>query len=436
MDQMPRADDGIANGDLFGDSQQFTGNYDNLFPTGNDQTFDDASWGLNASGYPSLSRAPSSQATPSWAQNTTHLSNSNTPNSFNTANGIYGRSPVHSPAPFAQNNAYGGYPGQQYNYGQPYRPVAQQHVNPGFQAYGHTPVNSATIAPQALAPGPQYAGARQPNDRLSGDIKYGSPAQQPVQAQNTPSLNQNALIQSIPAGEQHGRFSTIDFSQLVKATNAERLAMFAGVGKQPQEFPVNRSTALPAYYKRHSRNELKAMAKNDPKLISKLTSKPLDRAGAFTQRVGQAANTGSPGQAAGNIKYEGDSDSDSDSSESDVSLYSDEEDDLAGAPLPSKRPDEDPKQAVEYDTIKALWRNKRKTIDATSIRKGLGDFWEIVKTIRDRWKDDTNAVTDAEKKGKVGDLALLKSRVRDQRDMLEVAFRTALKHGFRPIIEL
>jgi len=436
MDQMPRANDGIANGNLFGDSQQFTNNYDNLFAPGNDSNFDDASWGINASGYGSLSRAPSSQATPSWPQNTTHLSNSNTSNSFNTANGIYGRSPVHSPAPFGQNNAYGSYPGQQYNYGQPYRQPTQQHVNPGFQTFNHTPVNSATIAPQALAPAIQQSSVKQPNDRLAADFAYGSPGQQPAQAQSTSNATQNALIQSIPAGQQHGRFSTIDFAQLVKATNAERLAMFAGVGKQAQEFPVNRSTALPAYYKRHSRNELKAMAKNDPKLVSRLTSKPSDRVGGLTQRPGQGVNAGSPGQSAGDIKYEGDSDSDSDSSESDVSLYSDEEDDLAGAPLPSKRPDEDPKEAVEYDTIKALWRNKRKTIDATSIRKGLGDFWEIVKTVRDRWKDDTNAVMDAEKKGKVGDLALLKSRVKDQRNMLEVAFRTALKHGFRPIIEL
>lgn len=436
MDQMPRTDDGIANGNLFGDSQQFTGSYDNLFAPGNDQNFDDASWGLNASGYPSLSRAPSSQATPSWAQHTTHLSNSNTPTSFNAASGIYGRSPVHSPAPFAQNNAYGGFPGQGYDYGQPYRQVAQQHVNHGFQTYNHTPVTSATIAPQALAPGQQQSGLRQPSERVSADFNYGgSAAHQPAQAQSTSAVDQNALIHSIPAGQQNGRFSTIDFSQLVKATNAERLAMFAAIGKQTHEFPVNRSTALPAYAKRHSRNELKAMAKNDPKLVSRLTSKPVDRAGPLAQRPGQAANAGSP-QSAGDIKYEGDSDSDSDSSESDVSLYSDDEDDLAGAPLPSKRPDENPKQAVEYDTTKALWRNKRKTIDATSIRKGLGDFWEIVKTVRDRWKDDTNAVTDAEKKGKVGDLALLKSRVRDQRDMLEVAFRTALKNGFRPIIEL
>lgn len=210
--------------------------------------------------------------------------------------------------------------------------------------------------------------------------------------------------------------------------------MYATMGKQPQEFPVNRSTALPPYSKRHSRNELKRLAKNDPKLQAKLTAKASlsNRSSGTNVR---SSNPSSPRGTNGNesIKYESDSDSDS---ESDVSLYSDEEDDLVGAPLPSKRPEENAKGAVEYDTIKALWRNKRKTIDAASIRKGLGDFWEVVKTIRDRWKTDSKAVEEAEAKKRVGDIALLKSRVKDQRDMLEVAFRTALKHGFRSIIEL
>ena len=238
-------------------------------------------------------------------------------------------------------------------------------------------------------------------------------------------------MQAIPAGEQNGRFSTIDFSTLVKATNSERLTMFANMGKQPHEFPVNRSTALPGYTKRCSRNELKRQAKDNPKLLAKLASKTSLGNSATASRPTNAA---SPAQSNDGIKYESDSDSDS---ESDVSLYSDDEDDdLAGAPLPSKRPDESAKGAVEYDTIKALWRNKRKTIDASSIRKGLGDFWEVAKTIRDRWKADTQAVLDAEAKKRVGDLALLKGRVKDQRDMLEVAFRAALKHGFRSIIEL
>lgn len=160
----------------------------------------------------------------------------------------------------------------------------------------------------------------------------------------------------------------------------------------------------------------------------------LGRSSAGSPRSTNAASpTLKNAQLGENIKYESESESEFESDN--VSLYSDEEDDVAGAPLPAKKP-EDAKGAVEYDTIKALWRNKRKTTDATSIRKGLGDFWEILKTIRDRWKTDIKAVEEAEEKKRVGDLALLKSRVKDQRDMLEVAFRAALKHGFRSIIEL
>jgi hypothetical protein len=70
------------------------------------------------------------------------------------------------------------------------------------------------------------------------------------------------------------------------------------------------------------------------------------------------------------------------------------------------------------------------------IRESLVDFWEVVKTIRDRWKADASAVTEAEEKKRVGELPLLRSRVKDQRDMIEAVFRAALKHGHRDIIAL
>jgi hypothetical protein len=424
MDHIPRENEGRSNSNLFGDSQNY--NYDLFNTAGNDHSFSDASWGLNASNYSSLSRAPA-QAAPSWPQSAHHLSASNTPNNFHGPADIYGRSPAHSPAPFNQSAAYGGFNGhnfqyQQQSYGQP----LPQTNNHAFQGYNNQqPSNSATIAPQALTPRDQPPPSR-PVEQ-SAAASYASPPVQQSAAQ------QNALIQAIPAGEQNGRFSTIDISKLVQATNSERIAHFAQIGKQPQDFPVNRSTALPAYAKRYSRNELKQLAKNDPKLLSRLSSKS-------SSAVKTSSSAGSPaasGTGDSRIKYEGDSSSSEDSSEeSDVSLYSDEEDDTVGAPLPSKRPDDDPKASVEYDTIKALWRNKKKAVDPTSIRKGLGDFWEIAKTVRDRWKTDTEAVKEAESKKRVGDLPLLKSRVKAQREMIEVAFKAAAKHGCKQIVEL
>ena len=45
-------------------------------------------------------------------------------------------------------------------------------------------------------------------------------------------------------------------------------------------------------------------------------------------------------------------------------------------------------------------------------------------------------MTEAETKNRENELPLLKSRVKDQREMMESAFRAALKHGSRAIVEL
>ncbi|KAM0718924.1 hypothetical protein Q7P37_005996 [Cladosporium fusiforme] len=436
MDQMPN--DGLVNTSVFGDGQHLPYD-DNLFPAGHDQAFNDASWGLHASAYQQpMSRAASD--VPGWPQHPSHVSATNTPANFHGQPTVYGRSPLHSPASFAPNNVYAGFANPNYNnfnQPQPYtQHIPQQHINPAFQQQQYSTPPTAT--PQPSAPVEQQPPKQDEKSQPGFGYPVLPPQQQQQQQQQQQPANaaaqvpttadQITLANAIPASEQNGRFSVIDFSKLVKATNSERLTMFSNMGKQTHEFPVNRSTALPAYVKRNSRNELKRLAKNDPKLQARLAAKSSlsDRSSTTSSRPVNAKGSES-------IKYESDSDS---SSESDVSLYSDEEDDLAGAPLPSKRPEDSAKGAVEYDTIKALWRNKRKTIDAASIRKGLGDFWEVVKTIRDRWKTDSKAVEEAEASKVTKDLALLKSRVKDQRDMLEVAFRTALKHGFKSILEL
>ncbi|KAK6433745.1 hypothetical protein LTR95_010075 [Oleoguttula sp. CCFEE 5521] len=427
MDQVPRGNETHGNGNQYGDSQGLP--YDTLFSAGNEPSFDDPRWGINTSNsYNSLSRA-STQA-PSWPQTASHLSAPNARGTYHIPSETYGRSPVHSPAPYTQGSVYGNFNGAN----QPYLQQYAQHVPPqnlqAFQNYHKQAVNAPTIAPQALAP-PQRAIPQRLIDPALAN---------PSIAANTQVVtdNQDALIRAIPKGGDNGRFLTIDFTQLLRATNAERVAPYANLGGQQQEFPVNRATVLPAYARRHSRNDLKRLAKNDPKLVAKLSSKQSKP--VIAPRIGQVGANGTRldlSQAANGIKYEGDeSSSDSSSDDSDVSLYSDEEETTAGTPLPSKRPDDDPRAAVEYDVIKALWRNKKKTIEAQSIRDGLKDFWEVVKTIRDRWKADGEAVKAAEGKKQVGDLPLLKSRVKAQREMIEVAFRTAMKHGFKQIVEL
>lgn len=201
---------------------------------------------------------------------------------------------------------------------------------------------------------------------------------------------------------------------------------------------------------RRSRNELRQLARDDPKLLGKIScfrlscsssaEHSLAKLGKRHHKKTHVTSVEDPEkstkqwQPTANTKYEGDSSSYYSSSDESDSEYS--EDELSEpSPLPVTRPDH-PVEAVKYDSIKATWRSKYSEIDPTDIRKGLNDFWEVVRTIRDRWRTDTLAVTEAEEKKKVGELSLLRSRVKDQRDMFEAALGAVLQHGHKSIIEL
>lgn len=105
------------------------------------------------------------------------------------------------------------------------------------------------------------------------------------------------------------------------------------------------------------------------------------------------------------------------------------------SPLPAERPTT-PLEAVRYDTIRSLWRPKNRSTGSEQIRKALVDFWEVVRTIRDRWKADTAAVKQAEEAKKNSELPLLRDRVRSQRDMMEATIKASLEFGHPDIIRM
>lgn len=105
------------------------------------------------------------------------------------------------------------------------------------------------------------------------------------------------------------------------------------------------------------------------------------------------------------------------------------------SPLPGSRP-QTPLEATRYDAIKALWRPRNLSVTPSDIREGLKSYWDLVRTIRDRWKSDAAAVKEAEDKKRNSELPLLQDRVKNQRDMIEVAFKAALEYGHKQIIEL
>lgn len=121
--------------------------------------------------------------------------------------------------------------------------------------------------------------------------------------------------------------------------------------------------------------------------------------------------------------------------ESDYSSSDDELDIIETSPLPETRPNEALK-ATSYDTIKAVWLPRRTYPSSEKIRKGLKDVWEVLSTLRDRWKSDSEALKAATEKKKEKELPMLRERVKSQRDMLEVALAAALEHGHPEIIKL
>lgn len=135
-------------------------------------------------------------------------------------------------------------------------------------------------------------------------------------------------------------------------------------------------------------------------------------------------------QPSQNIKQEH-SGSETDSSDYTSDEDSDEEEEVS--PLPAQRPD-DPRAGVRYDTIKALWESHRAGVSADRIRNGMVDFNEVVQTIKNRWKADSTALTDAMDRKKNGELPLLRSRVNDQLELLKIALKTATEHGNRDIL--
>lgn len=266
-----------------------------------------------------------------------------------------------------------------------------------------------------------------------GNTNQARPTIKPFSAEK---VDQKALSAAIPSSKPAGYFSIIDFDGLVKSTKSERMGNFVNIGTEARNWDVNRA-ALPVYVPRKSRSELRKIAGNDQKALSKIGKKSVKKERALTIVSKQLQSTSfAASPSADKIKYEGDSSSEEESSsdeDSDTSYSSDEA--TEPSPLPLKRPTS-PREATEYDTTKAVWRGKRKNLSPDSIRKGIADFWEIAKTIRDRWKADSNAVDEAEKKNRENELPLLESRVKDQRDMMESAFKAVLKHGHRSIVEL
>lgn len=157
---------------------------------------------------------------------------------------------------------------------------------------------------------------------------------------------------------------------------------------------------------------------------SKLGSRPTKA--SATSRSGSLSESGSSTNSS-------DSESDDESasySESEAEPIEPEE----LNPLPATRP-ADPNKAVEYDVIKAVWAKRTVGLSGTVIRFALGEYWDIFKVIRDKWKTKAASLQQAVEKKDHANMKAYERRVLDQRRLLESCIGLTLKHGHPDIIE-
>ena len=131
-------------------------------------------------------------------------------------------------------------------------------------------------------------------------------------------------------------------------------------------------------------------------------------------------------------------DSSSESGSEDDSTYeSASEEELQNeepSPIPANRPS-DPNKAIEYDTIKAVWAKRNVVLSGAVIRSALGEYWEIIRSIRDPWKSETQKLQQATQKKEATKVSDYRSRADEKRRLLESCLRLTLRHGHRDIVE-
>ncbi|KAJ5668543.1 Zinc finger CCCH-type [Penicillium maclennaniae] len=104
------------------------------------------------------------------------------------------------------------------------------------------------------------------------------------------------------------------------------------------------------------------------------------------------------------------------------------------SPLPPNRPS-DPVEAGIYDSMKAVWSPRNKWPSADKVKGALVAFKDVIKVLRDAWKDQVQAMKLAENQGDNAKAAQLKESVALQRRIMDKIVDTALTVGHPTIVE-
>ena len=315
--------------------------------------------------------------------------------------------------------------------------------------YLRTSSPGQTISPQALQGFPTaYEQPSTPREYQSQQLrtdpnvssKGSSAGQRPAQVPAARGQGRAAVAAAVPAGTVQGIFVIKPSAQLSSATDSTEFKPFVFVGNSAIEVDAAKAT-LPKYNQRRCKNEVRRLllrekgdgpwsAGREP-LLKKLKISVTKSARPRSAGI-STAQRGTPG-----VEYESSADSSSESeSEEDSDYYSGSEEDMEPEeppPLAPSRPD-DPVEATKYDIVKAVWAKRSSNLTGPVIRAALGDYWNVIKAIRDSWKTETTALQQAEETKDQSKIKNRQRRAAEQRQIMESAIDLTLKHGHRDIV--
>lgn len=122
--------------------------------------------------------------------------------------------------------------------------------------------------------------------------------------------------------------------------------------------------------------------------------------------------------------------SESDSGDSDLEVQEADE----PSPIPPTRPVE-AVAAAEYDTLRAVWSPRNRPPHVDKVKSALVTFKDVVKAIRDAWKESVQKMKTAENKGETDAAAKIKADVILRRRVISAVVTTALEKGHPRIVE-
>ncbi|KAE8400522.1 hypothetical protein BDV37DRAFT_286528 [Aspergillus pseudonomiae] len=103
-------------------------------------------------------------------------------------------------------------------------------------------------------------------------------------------------------------------------------------------------------------------------------------------------------------------------------------------PIDPVRPS-DPEAAAQYDALRAVWSPRNRRPHADKVKGALVAFKDVVKAVRDTWKEKSQAMKMAENKGENDKAAQIKKDVVLQRRLMDVVVSTTLDQGHPTIVE-